>query len=120
MPEWIRKAMEEQNALRANVYKGNTARAVGEISGISSKAGDLANKLHLGKDESAKMDEQVKEGQTKDKSGEIIDPESVEMSKQQSGILSDSHGAVGGALEFLTHSKTEVKKLAEEPKLEPK
>jgi hypothetical protein len=120
MPEWIRKAMEEQNALRANVYKGNTARAVGEITGISSKAGDLANKLHLGKDESAKMDEQVKEGQTKDKSGEIIDPESVEMSKQQSGILSDSHGAVGGALEFLTHSKTEVKKLAEEPKLEPK
>jgi hypothetical protein len=120
MPEWIRKAMEEQNALRANVYKGNTARAVGEITAISSKAGDLANKLHLGKEESAKMDEQVKEGQTKDKSGEIIDPESVEMSKQQSGILSDSHGAVGGALEFLTHSKTEVKKLAEEPKPEPK
>jgi hypothetical protein len=120
MPEWIRKAMEEQNTLRGNVYRGNTARAVGEITAISSKAGDLAGKLHLGKDESAKLDEQVKEGQTKDKSGEVIDPESVEMSKQQSGILSDSHGAVGGALEFLTHSKTEVRKLAEEPTLEPK
>jgi hypothetical protein len=120
MPEWIRKAMEEQNTLRANVYKGNTARAVGEITGISSKAGELANKLGMGKDESTKLDEQVKEGQTKDKSGEVIDPESVEMSKQQNGILSDSHGAVGGALEFLAHSKTEVKKLAEEPKPEPK
>ena len=49
MPEWIRKAMEEQNTLRANVYKGNTARAVGEITGISCKAGDLAGKLGIGK-----------------------------------------------------------------------
>lgn len=118
MPEWIRKAMEEQNTLRANVYKGNTAKAVGEITAISGKTSDLAGKLHLGKEESAKMDEQVREGRTKDKTGDVLDDESVEMSKQQSGVLSDSHGAVGGALEFLAHSKTEVKKLAEEPKPE--
>ena len=40
-----------------------------------------------------------------------MDEESVEMSQQQQGVLSESHGAISDMLAFLAHSKEEVRKL---------
>ena len=118
IPKWMREALEQQNQLRAATLKASQAKAVGEVTAITGKVGDLASKLGSGKNESDKLDTQVKEAKSTEKGKDLMDEESVEMSHQQQGVLSDSHGATTGMLAFLAHSKEEVRKLGEEPKKE--